>query len=75
LTRRFWSITSGVSRRRRPSWNSDRSLLLSTVVVAELYAGVRDAEREQLATALSAFQVCPVTEEIARRGGLLPIRE
>jgi predicted nucleic acid-binding protein len=51
------------------------SLLLSSVVVAELYAGVRDAEREQLATALSAFRVCPVTEEITRRGGLLPIRE
>jgi predicted nucleic acid-binding protein len=47
------------------------SLLLSTVVVAELYAGVRDSEREQLATALSAFRVCPVTEEIARRGGLM----
>ena len=45
-------------------------LLLSTIVVAELYAGVRDAEREALATALRAFDIHPVTEAIAERGGL-----
>ncbi len=45
-------------------------LLLSTMVVAELYAGVRDAEREPLATALGAFYIHPVTESIAVQGGL-----
>lgn len=45
-------------------------LLLSTVVVAELYAGVRDNEREQLATTLRAFYIHPVTESIAVQGGL-----
>lgn len=46
------------------------TLLLSTIVVAELYAGVRDAEREQLATTLGAFRIHPVTEAIAAQGGL-----
>lgn len=45
-------------------------LLLSTMVVAELYAGVRDAEREPLATMLGAFYIHPVTESIAEQGGL-----
>lgn len=40
------------------------------MVVAELYAGVRDAEREPLATMLGAFDIHPVTESIAERGRL-----
>ncbi|WP_051141266.1 PIN domain-containing protein [Salisaeta longa] len=45
-------------------------LLLPTVVVAELYAGVRDGKREALATTLRAFDIYPVTASIAKRGGL-----
>jgi len=45
-------------------------LLLSTIVVAELHAGVRDDEREQLATTLGAFRIHPVTLSIAEQGGL-----
>ena len=46
-------------------------LLLSTIVVAELYAGVRDPEREALATTFRAFDIHPVTASIAKQGGLL----
>ncbi len=46
-------------------------LLVSTITVAELYAGVREgAEREALDTFLSAFEVVAVDEALARRGGL-----
>ena len=47
------------------------SLLLSTLTVAELYAGVR-GEREQhhLEQVLLAFQVLPVSQEVGRIGGL-----
>lgn len=47
------------------------SLLLSTLTVAELYAGVR-GEREQhhLEQFLLAFQVLPVSQEVGRIGGL-----
>lgn len=38
--------------------------------VAELYAGVRDEERDDLRAFLSAFRIVPVSEEIARVGGL-----
>ena len=40
-------------------------LLLSTIVVAELCAGVRVAEREAWATALRDFDIHPVTAAIA----------
>jgi predicted nucleic acid-binding protein len=47
------------------------TLLLSSITVAELYAGVREGrERTALSTFLSAFEVVPVTREIAERGGL-----
>ena len=47
-------------------------LLTSAVVVAELYAGVREGkERAALNTLLSAFEVVPVSTELAERGGLL----
>lgn len=47
------------------------TLLLSSITVAELYAGVREGrERTALSTFLSAFELVPVTREIAERGGL-----
>jgi predicted nucleic acid-binding protein len=49
---------------------SDR-ILLSSLVVAELYAGVRGKkEQDALEEFISLFQVIPVDEEIAKRGGL-----
>lgn len=48
------------------------TLLVSAVTVAELYAGVREGdERVALEAFLSAFEMVPVDEAIARRGGLL----
>ncbi len=48
------------------------SLVLSAVSVAELYAGVREGtEREALAAFVAAFEVVPVDQAIAKRGGLL----
>ncbi len=46
-------------------------IILSSIVVAELYAGVR-GEREQvvLEELLSLFPVVPVSGEIAKKGGL-----
>ena len=38
--------------------------------VAELYAGVREEERGDLQTFLTAFRMVPVSEQIARVGGL-----
>jgi predicted nucleic acid-binding protein len=47
-------------------------IILSSIVVAELYAGVReDAEREILDDLVSLLRVIPVTVEIAQAGGLL----
>jgi predicted nucleic acid-binding protein len=47
------------------------SILLSTVVAAELYAGVRDDEDcARLDEFLSQFPTVPVTIEIARSAGL-----
>ena len=43
---------------------------VSAATVAELYAGVLDDERDDLEAFLSAFRVVPITEEIARAGGL-----
>ena len=46
--------------------------LLSAVVVAELYGGVRDgAERAQLDALVASYSVLPVTESIAVEAGLL----
>lgn len=47
------------------------TLFLSSITVAELYAGVREGrERTSLAAFLSAFELVPITREIAERGGL-----
>lgn len=51
--------------------HADR-VLLSAIVVAELYAGVKgDREQEGLDGLVTAFPVIPVTADIARAGGLL----
>lgn len=51
--------------------NADR-IVLSAVVVAELYSGVKgDAEEAALGNLISLFRVVDVTSEIARAGGLL----
>jgi predicted nucleic acid-binding protein len=50
--------------------NSSR-IILSSVVVAELYAGVKgDAEQATLDRFISLFRVIPVDSEIAKTGGL-----
>ncbi len=50
--------------------HSDR-ILLSSIVVAELYAGVKGAAELQVLDGLvSLFPVIPVNAEIARAGGL-----
>jgi len=46
-------------------------IVLSSIVVAELYAVVKgDAEQETLEDFLSLFRIIPVDAEIARAGGL-----
>ncbi len=46
-------------------------ILLSSIVVAELYAGVKgDAEQAALENFVSLFGVVPVSAEIAKAGGL-----
>jgi predicted nucleic acid-binding protein len=50
--------------------NSTR-IILSSIVVAELYAGVKgDAEITILKNFISLFRIIPVTAEIAKSGGL-----
>ena len=53
--------------------NADH-IILSSIVVAELYAGVRggekDRERTVLENLLSLFRVVPVSRDIAKLGGL-----
>ncbi|MFC1853754.1 type II toxin-antitoxin system VapC family toxin [candidate division CSSED10-310 bacterium] len=50
--------------------NSDR-IILSSIVVAELYAGVKgDAEQAVLEDFVSLFRVVPVSAKIAKAGGL-----
>lgn len=47
------------------------TLLLSSITVAELFAGVREGkERTALHTFLGAFEIVAVDREIAQRGGL-----
>ena len=49
---------------------SDR-IILSSIVIAELYAGVKgDAEQVALEDFISLFHVVPVDTEIAKAGGL-----
>jgi predicted nucleic acid-binding protein len=46
-------------------------IILSSIVVAELYAGVKgDAEQTTLENFISLFHVVPVSPEIAKAGGL-----
>ncbi len=46
-------------------------IILSSIVVAELYAGVRGKkESAVLDNFISLFEIIPVTDEIARMGGL-----
>jgi predicted nucleic acid-binding protein len=46
-------------------------IILSSIVVAELYAGVKgDAEQAALENFVSLFRVVPVGAEIAKTGGL-----
>ena len=50
--------------------HSDR-IILSSIVIAELYAGVKgDAEQAVLENFISLFRVVPVSAEIAKAGGL-----
>lgn len=49
----------------------DDRIVLSSIVVAELYAGVRgDAELKALDQFIALFRVIPVSPELARAGGL-----
>jgi predicted nucleic acid-binding protein len=50
--------------------NSSR-IILSSIVVAELYAGVKgDAEQATIGNFVSLFRVIPLDVEIAKAGGL-----
>lgn len=49
-----------------------QQIILSSIVVAELYAGVRgQQEQSALENFFSLFPISPVTSEIAKIGGLL----
>ena len=51
--------------------NLEEPLYISSLTVAELYAGVREGkERKILNTFITAFEILPVNENIARKGGL-----
>ncbi|MEC4818108.1 MAG: type II toxin-antitoxin system VapC family toxin [Scytonema sp. PMC 1069.18] len=51
--------------------NLTESLLVSSITIAELYAGVREGkERKALDEFVRAFEVVPVNDEIAIKGGL-----
>jgi predicted nucleic acid-binding protein len=46
-------------------------IILSSIVVAELYAGVKgDAEHDVLQNFVSLFRVAPVNADIAKAGGI-----
>lgn len=50
--------------------HSDR-IILSSIVIAELYAGVKgDAEQAVMENFVSLFSIVPVSAEIAQAGGL-----
>ena len=47
------------------------NIILSSIVVAELYAGIKtDAEQTAIDNFVSIFRVIPVNAEIAKAGGL-----
>lgn len=49
----------------------DHRIILSSIVVAELYAGVKgDAEQAALDNFISLFRIVPVSAGIAKAGGL-----
>ena len=51
--------------------NFTQLLLISSVTVAELYAGVREGkERAALDNFIAVFEVVPIDEKIAKLGGL-----
>ncbi len=51
--------------------NQEELLSLSTITVAELYAGVREGrERRILAAFVGAFEMVPLNGAIAEKGGL-----
>jgi predicted nucleic acid-binding protein len=45
-------------------------IIISAIAVAELYNGVKDSELGQLDDLISLLEVIPVTQEIAKTGGL-----
>lgn len=50
----------------------EEDFLVSTITVAELYAGVRsDEEAERMDTFLRGFEAIPVSRSVAREGGRL----
>jgi predicted nucleic acid-binding protein len=51
--------------------NNASRIILSSLVVAELYAGVKgDAEQDMIDDFISLFRVIPLSAEIAKAGGL-----
>jgi predicted nucleic acid-binding protein len=51
--------------------NNSSRIILSSLVVAELYAGVKgDAEQDTINDFISLFRVIPIGVEIAKAGGL-----
>jgi len=51
--------------------SANSRLAVSVITVAELFSGVREGkERETLDVFLSAFELTPLTEDIAVKGGL-----
>jgi predicted nucleic acid-binding protein len=51
------------------------TLAISTVTVAELYAGMRQTEEAQTEKLIEVVECIPLTREIARRAGLIRARE
>ena len=48
----------------------EQNLVLSSINVAELYSGVRKGKEEEvLNNFMQAFEIIPVTNEIAKKGG------
>ena len=47
------------------------AIVISSISVAELYAGVRVHERETLDTFLALFPIAPIDHQLARVAGLL----
>lgn len=47
------------------------AMVISSISVAELYAGVRAPERETLDAFLALFEIVPIARELAQDAGLL----